>query len=194
MRIINKIVNAIKLSEMKGKMAQCGEDVSMYPASMICAGVKNFHFGNHIYVGPGATLYSTRARLVVKDKVTIGPHVTIITGDHRTDLVGKSIYDVKDADKLPENDSDVVIESDVWIGCNVTVLKGVTIGRGSVVAAGAVVTRSLPPYSVGGGIPAKIISWRFSVDEIIEHERQLYPEDMRIRKEELESMRLISCK
>ena len=70
-------------------------------------------------------------------------------------------------------DQPVVIEDDVWCGANVTILKGVTIGRGSVVAAGAVVTKSFPPYSIIGGIPAKLLKMRFTEEEIMEHERML---------------------
>jgi acetyltransferase-like isoleucine patch superfamily enzyme len=50
------------------------------------------------------------------------------------------------------------------------ILKGVTIGRGSIVAAGAVVTKSVPPYSVVGGAPAKILKMRFTPEEIARHE------------------------
>lgn len=51
-----------------------------------------------------------------------------------------------------------------------TILKSVTIGRGSIVAAGAVVTKSCPPYSIIGEVPAKLIKMRFSPEQIIEHE------------------------
>ena len=51
----------------------------------------------------------------------------------------------------------VTIADDVWIGANAVVLPGVTIGQHSVVAAGAVVTQDVPPYSVVGGVPAKVI-------------------------------------
>jgi len=51
----------------------------------------------------------------------------------------------------------VTIEDDVWIGTNCTILKGVTIGRGAVIAAGAVVTRSVPPFTVVAGNPARIV-------------------------------------
>ena len=51
-----------------------------------------------------------------------------------------------------------------------TILKGVTIGRGSVVAAGAVVTKSCPPYSIIGGVPAKVLKMRFTPEEIVKHE------------------------
>ena len=67
----------------------------------------------------------------------------------------------------------LVIEDDVWCGANVTILKGVTIGRGSVVAAGAIVTKSFPPYSIIGGVPAKLIKMRFSPEEIERHEALL---------------------
>ena len=86
-------------------------------------------------------------------------------------------------DKLPENDVPVIIEDDVWAGANVTILKGVTIGRGSILAAGAVVTKSCPPYSIIGGVPAKILKYRLTIEEILEHERILYPEGKRLSKE-----------
>jgi acetyltransferase-like isoleucine patch superfamily enzyme len=52
-------------------------------------------------------------------------------------------------------EKEIVIGSNVWIGCNVVVLKGVGIGNSAVVAAGAVVTKSIPPYEIWGGVPAK---------------------------------------
>jgi acetyltransferase-like isoleucine patch superfamily enzyme len=52
-------------------------------------------------------------------------------------------------------EQEIIIGSNVWIGCNVTVLKGVHIGSGAVVAAGTVVTRSILPYEIWGGVPAK---------------------------------------
>jgi acetyltransferase-like isoleucine patch superfamily enzyme len=51
----------------------------------------------------------------------------------------------------------IVIEDNVWLGARVTVVSGVTIGKGSVVAAGAVVTANVPPYTLVGGIPARVI-------------------------------------
>lgn len=61
---------------------------------------------------------------------------------------------------------DVNIEHDVWIGSNAVVNGGVKIGAGAVVAAGAVVTKDVPPYAIVGGVPAKIIKYRFNEETI----------------------------
>lgn len=61
---------------------------------------------------------------------------------------------------------DIIVDDDVWIGYGVTVLSGVHIGQGAVIAAGAVVSRDVPPYAIVGGVPAKVIKYRFSEDVI----------------------------
>ncbi|MCF8296152.1 MAG: CatB-related O-acetyltransferase [Melioribacteraceae bacterium] len=60
----------------------------------------------------------------------------------------------------------VKIGNDVWIGNNVIILDGITIGDGAVIAAGSVVTKDVEPYSIIGGVPAKLIRYRFSNDKI----------------------------
>jgi acetyltransferase-like isoleucine patch superfamily enzyme len=59
--------------------------------------------------------------------------------------------------KQPVSMSPIVIENDSWIGANVVVTAGVTIGKHSVIAAGAVVTKSIPPFSIAVGNPARVI-------------------------------------
>lgn len=65
------------------------------------------------------------------------------------------------------NKHKIIIGNDVWIGANVVILRGVTVGDGAILAAGAVVTKDVPPYTIVGGVPAKVIKKRFD-DEIIE--------------------------
>lgn len=61
---------------------------------------------------------------------------------------------------------DIVIDDDVWIGYRATILSGVHIGQGAVIAAGSVVARDVPPYAIVGGVPAKVIKFRFTPDMI----------------------------
>ena len=139
---------------------------------------RNVTIGNDVYIGPHALFLCTESQIFIGNKVLFGPHVTIIGGDHRITDVGRFIYDV--LDKHPEDDQDVHIEDDVWIGTNTTLLKGVTVGRGAVVAAGALVTKDVPPYAIVGGVPAKVLKYRFTPEQIQEHARQLYAEDKRL--------------
>lgn len=62
----------------------------------------------------------------------------------------------------------IIVDDDVWIGYRATIMSGVHIGQGAVVAAGAVVTKDVPPYAIVGGVPARVIKYRFS-PEVIEH-------------------------
>lgn len=155
-------------------MKHCGVGVRIRPMSSDLKGLSNLSIGDFTSIPKGSTFYCTRAELHIGNKVIFGPKPTIITGDHRIDVIGKYIIDVTDEEKLPNQDAPVIIEDDVWCGANVTILKGVTIGRGSVIAAGAVVTKSCPPYSIIGGVPAHVIKRRFTDDEIILPEQQLH--------------------
>ena len=99
----------------------------------------------------------------------IGPGTTCITGGHRTDIIGRTMISVTNSEKRPEDDRDIVFEGDNWIGANTTILRGVTVGRGAVIAAGAVVTKDVPPFSIVGGVPARVIKMRFPDDLIQAH-------------------------
>jgi virginiamycin A acetyltransferase len=68
------------------------------------------------------------------------------------------------ADALSKGD--IAVGHDVWIGVGAMILSGVKIGNGAIVAAGAVVTKDVPPYSIVGGVPAKVIRMRLSDSQI----------------------------
>lgn len=172
----------------KKAMKHCGVGVYIRPTCSDIKGLENLSIGDYTRIPKGSVFYCTEASLTIGNKVIFGPRPTIITGDHRIDVIGKYIIDSNE--KLKENDSPIVIEDDVWTGANVTILKGVTIGRGSVIAAGAVVTKSCPPYSIIGGIPAKILKYRFAVEEVIKHEIHLYTEQERLSIEDVVASRV----
>jgi acetyltransferase-like isoleucine patch superfamily enzyme len=167
-----KVIDRYILMPMKKAMlGTCGKSVIL--ASGCNFTWENVNIGNDVYIGPNAMFMCTRAKITIGDHVMFGPNVSMITGGHRIDLIGRYMKSVTNNEKLPENDKDITLEGDNWIGANTTILKGVTIGRGAVIAAGSVVTKDIPAYSIWGGIPAREIGVRFSKDEIVEHERIL---------------------
>jgi hypothetical protein len=135
-----------------------GGGIIAYPFDI--RGVENISVHPTSSIGSGSCLFATRAKIVVKEHVITGPRVTIITGDHQY-FPGRYLDSVKDGEKDAEYDADVIIERDVWIGANVTILKGVHIGQSAIIAAGAVVTRNIPDFAVAGGVPAKVIKYKW---------------------------------
>lgn len=140
--------------------------------------VGNIFVGSHVSIGKGSWFVASRAKIEIHDYVTIAPNVTIYTGGHITNVVGKHICEITDNDKdkavdKERWDKDVVIESGVWIGTRAVILKGVKIGKGSIIGAGSVVTKDIPPYTIYVGVPKQQCFTRFTSDEIMEHERAL---------------------
>lgn len=155
-------------SVIKSSFGSCGKNVHIAEKSDI-KGIGNISIGDDVAIGPHALLWTTRANIIIKEKVIIGPRLTIITGNHKIDVIGKYISDVTDDEKDEDDDQDVIIEKDVWIGANVTILKGVTVAEGSVVGAGTVLTKNTHPYGVYVGVPGRRVSERFENEELKDH-------------------------
>lgn len=134
-----------------------------------------------------ASIYTTNAKFIMKPHSGAAEGLRVTTGNHAM-ILGRFYRSITDAEKPDGLDQDVIVESDVWIGRNVILLSGVTIGRGCTIAAGAVVNKSTPPYAVIGGVPAKFIKFKWSIEEILKHESILYPEQERFTREELEEI------
>ena len=149
----------------KSMLNSCGADVSLGRGIEV-SGWGNVSVGNDVSIGERCMFLTTRAKIIIGDHVMFGPQVSVVTGNHITDIPGRYMTSFTDADKRPEDDMDVVFEGDNWIGANSTILKGVTVGYGAVVAAGAVVSKDVPPFSYVGGVPAKVIKMRFDEETI----------------------------
>ena len=94
----------------------------------------------------------------------------VLCSDHPTNTISTYPFKVKclgTESCEAVSKGDIIVADDVWIAQGATILSGVRIGQGAVVAAGAVVTKDVPPYAIVGGVPAKIIKYRFS-PQIIE--------------------------
>jgi galactoside O-acetyltransferase len=110
---------------------------------------------NHVSLNANVTLNACVGGVIhIGNQVLIGPGVLMRTSNH---VFSRADVPISQQGHIPGK---IIIGDGVWIGGNVTILGGVTIGEGAVVAAGAVVTRDVAPFSVVGGIPAKLLKWR----------------------------------
>jgi acetyltransferase-like isoleucine patch superfamily enzyme len=173
-KIISHILNKYRIQNTKHKISTCGTNVSI-PASVLLFG-NRLRIGNNVYLGEDDIFMCSRADIQIGDNVMFGPRVTLVTGDHRINVIGKYMVSIKDNEKEADNDLPIIIEGDNWIGAHVLILKGVTVGEGSVIAGGSVVTRDVPEYSIVAGNPAKVIKKRFSEEEILLHKTLLKKE------------------
>jgi acetyltransferase-like isoleucine patch superfamily enzyme len=147
------------------------------------------------YIGKGCQLCETN----IGKFCSIASNVSTYFGNHptsifvstfpsfyfdTTSILGYTFYNLDKPlfDLYKKTDSGYVVDigNDVWIGDGVKIMDGIKVGNGAIIAAGAVVTKDIPPYAIVGGIPAKIIKYRFSPDNII-YLQQLKWWDMDIR-------------
>lgn len=170
----------------KSQFGQCEQTVVITPPYKL-VNPKNIYLGPNVGIGPNAYLSALNAKFICKGYTAIAENLTVHTGNHAR-VLGSYITSINESNKPEGYDHDVIIEEDVWIGSNVTILAGVTVGRGTTVAAGAVVSKSMPPYCICGGVPAKVIKFYWSIEQILEHESKLYPENQRYTREELEEI------
>jgi acetyltransferase-like isoleucine patch superfamily enzyme len=95
-----------------------------------------------------------RGEVIIEDNVIFGPNVSVFSENHN---FGDPELPVT---VQGENRKGVTIESGVWIGTRSIILDGVRVGKNSIVAAGSVVNKDVLPYSIVGGVPAKLIKMR----------------------------------
>ena len=171
LHVFHRLWRRQKVKLLKKMLESCGENVSI-PHSVKIYGSR-LQVGNHVSFGEDNLFMCTNAPVIIGDHVMFGPRVTMISGDHRVDMMGKYMTEVTERDKLPENDQPITLQGDNWIGANATILKGVTVGEGAVIAAGALVCSDVPEYSIVGGVPAKVIRQRFDLDTLEHHKKML---------------------
>jgi len=162
-----------------------GKNVILIPP-LYLGNPKNIFLHDNVFLAK-ATVSAINAKFIMKRHSVAAEGLCVRTGNHAM-IVGKFMGTITEMDKPKGYDHDVVIEEDVWIGTRVTILSGVTVGRGAIVAAGAVVSKSIPPYTIFGGVPARFIKFKWTINEIIEHEKQLYKPEERISQKVLEQL------
>ena len=139
-------------SRGKGRI-EIGDACHIHAHAMLVAQGGSIKLGRRVSINPFCILYG-HGGLTIGNDVLIASHCTIVPANHRFEELQKPI------NQQGETRQGITIEDNVWIGSHVTILDGVTIGTGSVIAAGAVVTNNVAPYSVYGGVPAKLLKQR----------------------------------
>lgn len=130
-------------------LSHCGEKVNFERHASFSRDLK---IGD--YSGIGKSTY-VPGNVTIGKYCMLGPEIVFYTNNHNTERT-----DIPMCQQGFKPDRPIVIEDDCWIGRRVIVLPGVTIGRGSIIGAGAVVSRSIPPYSIAVGNPARVVKSR----------------------------------
>jgi acetyltransferase-like isoleucine patch superfamily enzyme len=120
---------------------------------------KKIKIGNDVSLNRGCEFYASwhhkQTFIILCNNIRVGPAVKFFAAGHDVGYLN-----------LPDNAKSIYVGDHVWIGGNSTILQGVTIGEGAIVAAGSVVTKSVEPYTIVGGIPARFIKKRELKDVI----------------------------
>ncbi|KVG67797.1 transferase [Burkholderia ubonensis] len=131
-------------SDLIGKKVD--ESFLLIPPFYTASGV-DITVGRNVFVNQNCTFYDLGG-LDIADDVMIGPNVSLITTGHPIEPSQRRDFVVA---------KPIVIERNVWIGAGATIIGGVTVGENSVVGAGSVVTKDVPPNTLVGGNPARVI-------------------------------------
>jgi len=141
-----------------GKM-MIGDFVNICSRSVCCDLVTypggELIIGDNVFINFGTTI-NAKKKVRIGDNVKIGPYCMI----HDTD------FHIQGKDFVNPEGVPISIEEDAWLGSRVIVLKGSKIGKGAIIAAGSVVSGIIPPNAIAGGMPAKIIRYRRTTEDI----------------------------
>lgn len=161
------IVRYIKMQLFKIKWKIKNKNKFTYATSFF--DIENVKVGKYTYGGISVSNDVKDAKLVIGNFCSIAENVHFMLGsEHALNRISTYPFQVyfMGADREAISKGDIIVKDDVWIGRNALIMSGVNIGQGAVIAAGAVVTKDVPPYAIVGGVPAKVIRYRFE-EEII---------------------------
>lgn len=148
---------------------------------------KALHMEENSVLRHGVSIQNKRNEHVYIGKYTvISINVTIVTNNHRSTVgIPQCLLGLS---HINDTSKDIHIGEDVWVGTNATILADGDLGRGCIVGACSTVTKPVPPYALVVGSPARIVGVKFSINQILEHEKALYPEKERFSREYLEEL------
>lgn len=162
------IKEIIKLYFFKKKWNKIHKDSGIIPMNIFP--IKLVDVGKYSYGELNIVTFNEKTKLKIGNFVSIAQHVSFLLDvEHPLDHISTYPFKVKilKTKKFEAfSKGDIIVDDDVWIGYGAIIMSGVHIGQGAVIAAGAVVTKNVPPYAIVGGVPAKIIKYRFDENTI----------------------------
>lgn len=189
-KLLLSLANAFNKRNLKRKFNISYKKNVFLGFSVFCEGYNSFDrnctvlnskIGYASYIAANSNIINTK----IGRYSSIGPNVNCILGNHPTNTfvsthpaffsprkhVGFSYVDSQKFEEFsrPRDENkkySILIGNDVWVGANVSILDGVSIGDGAIIASNALVNKDIAPYTIVGGVPAKIIKKRFDDDEI----------------------------
>jgi len=147
------VMKRIRAWHYRGLLAGAGDNLRV-AAGFKITDPNNLVVGDNCYLGEDAQLYAWGERITLGNNVLVAAGVRMITRKHGFADPGVPMSE------QGYTHAPITIEDDVWIGFQALILPGVTIGRGSIIGANAVVTKDVAPYSIMGGVPARLIRRR----------------------------------
>ena len=168
--LLHDLIHRIRVNELKRKWRKLNvhngtELISMVSPSLVQVGCASYGEINVV-------TFAQKNRLLIGNYVSVAEKVIFLLDvEHSLNHISTFPFKVKILQTMSSESfgkGDIVVDDDVWIGYGAIILSGVHIGQGAVVAAGAIVASNVPPYAIVGGVPAKVIRYRFDEDIIEE--------------------------
>lgn len=151
-----KVKRTARIKCNSGGEIQIGSNTEILDYALLLTYGGSIKIGERCSINPFCVIYG-HGGVVIGNDVLIAAHTVIIPSNHNFDDTSRTIMSQGNTSK------GIIIEDDVWIGSGCKILDGVTIGKGSVIGAGSVVTRSIEPFSIAVGVPARIVRKRIPI-------------------------------
>ncbi|MDR3564801.1 MAG: CatB-related O-acetyltransferase [Negativicutes bacterium] len=159
----------IKDCHLVSETLKINSPAQIHPGTIIG---ENVTIGRYTYIGDNNRIAHN---VTIGNFCSFGTNIQVSVGIHPLTWLSSSPFQYRSDDKVynciePKlqftESPPTLIGHDVWVGTMAVIMGGLTIGTGAVIGAGAIVTKNVPPYAIVGGVPAKIIRYRFNEETI----------------------------
>lgn len=165
--MFTSIMDRVRLLQFRRKWRKLNSDNTTIAANQF--DIDTVSVGKKTYGAIRVLNWGKDEQLKIGSYCSIAQEVMfILNAEHYTQNISTFPFRAKCLGQQREaiSKGNITIDDDVWIGYRAIIMSGVHVGQGAIIAAGAVVTKDIPPYAIAGGVPAKILKFRFSEDII----------------------------